>query len=231
MLTLLWDLDGTVLDFLAAEKAAIKSLFKEFGLGECTDEMIKKYSVINKQYWQKLEKGEMSKPDILRKRFEDFFALMGLSADAKAFNDKYQVRLGDTIVFIDEGDKLLRELKSMGYKQYAVTNGTRIAQRNKLSKSGLYDVFDDVFISDEIGHEKPTREFFDFVFNKIGEDERKKSIIIGDSLTSDIKGGQNAGIMTCYFNRLCEKYSLPSPVTLEISSLYEIKDALKSLGI
>ena len=226
MKILLWDIDGTILDFLAAEKAAIKSLFLDFGIGECTDEMIKEYSEINKEYWKKLERGEMSKPEILRRRFEDFFSLIGASADAEAFNSAYQIRLGDTIVFIDEADLLLERLKKKGYKQYAVTNGTRVAQRNKLSKGGLYPLFDDVFISEEVGAEKPSREFFDAVLESIGRPDLSEIMIIGDSLTSDIKGGRNAGITTCYFNR---EYSLSSPdVDIEIHSLYELEKILLS---
>ncbi len=224
MKILLWDIDGTVLDFLAAEKAAIKSLFREFGIGDCTDEMIRQYSEINKEYWKKLERGEMSKPEILRRRFDDFFSLTGADADAEAFNNAYQIRLGDTIVFIDEADRLLKRLKDKGYKQYAVTNGTRVAQRNKLEKGGLYPLFDGIFISEEVGAEKPSPDFFGAVFKSIGNPDLSDVMIIGDSLTSDIKGGRNAGITTCYFNR---ESSLSSPdVDIEIHSLYELEKIL-----
>ena len=87
---ILWDVDGTLLDFLAAEKAAIQSLFKEFGLGECSDEMLSRYSKINREYWRKLERGEMEKSQILVKRFEDFFREEGLDTSlGKAFNEAY----------------------------------------------------------------------------------------------------------------------------------------------
>lgn len=99
----LWDVDGTLLDFVAAEKAAIQSLFQEFGLGRCTDGMLARYSEINREYWRKLERGEMSKQQILVKRFEDFFREEGLDVSlGEAFNAAYQVRLGDTIVFCDD---------------------------------------------------------------------------------------------------------------------------------
>ena len=103
--TVLWDVDGTLLDFIAAEKAAIRKLFKEYDLGECTDEMLARYSKINRTYWVKLENGEMTKPEILVGRFRDFFVSEGLDPSiASAFNEKYQDRLGDadSIVYCDD---------------------------------------------------------------------------------------------------------------------------------
>ena len=153
---LLWDIDATLLDFLAAENAAIKNGFEKFGLGVCTDEMIERYSVINRGYWEKLERGEMSKADILVNRFKDFFASEGIETDcAKEFNDYYQVALGDTICFRDNGYELVRKLGET-YPQYAVTNGTFVAQSRKLKKSGLGELMKEAFISDLIGHEKPS---------------------------------------------------------------------------
>ena len=112
--TVLWDVDGTLLDFIAAEKAAIRKLFKEYDLGECTDEMLARYSKINRTYWVKLENGEMTKPEILVGRFRDFFVSEGLDPSiASAFNEKYQDRLGDadSIVYCDDSLNLLKSLR------------------------------------------------------------------------------------------------------------------------
>ena len=228
MKILLWDIDGTVLDFLAAEKAAIKSLFREFGIGDCTDEMIGQYSEINKEYWKKLERGEMSKPEILRRRFDDFFSLIGTDADAEAFNNAYQIRLGDTIVFIDEADRLLKRLKDKGYKQYAVTNGTRVAQRNKLEKGGLYPLFDGIFISEEVGAEKPSPDFFGAVFKSIGNPDLSDVMIIGDSLTSDINGGNNADILCCWYNPHNAKNKNNLRIDYEITDISQVLEILKN---
>ena len=223
---LLWDIDGTVLDFLTAEREAIRSLFAEFGLGECTDEMIARYSAINKKYWQLLERGEMSKPEILVRRFADFFAGEGLTADADLFNRTYQVRLGDTIVFYDRANEILADFKEKGYLQYAVTNGTRVAQRKKLQNADLYPLFDGVFISDEIGAEKPSPEFFDHVFAAIGNPPLSEMMIIGDSLSSDMRGGILAGIHTCWYNPRGEEKPADMPIEAEIRSLTEIEGLL-----
>ena len=109
---LLWDVDGTLLDFQAAERAAIRSLFADFSFGECTDEMIGRYSAINREYWNKLERGEMTKPQILEGRFREFFEAEGLDISAAAaFNTAYQERLGDTIVFRDDSFRLVESLR------------------------------------------------------------------------------------------------------------------------
>lgn len=196
----LWDVDGTLLDFLAAERAAIKTCFSLFGLGECTDEMIAQYSAINVRWWQALERGEYTKPEILVGRFTEFFAARGIDpAVAPAFNAEYQVRLGDTIVFCPHALETVQSLRGR-VAQCAVTNGTKIAQDKKLARSGLDRLLDRIFISEVVGAEKPSAAFFAPVFASLGGIKPEEMLIVGDSLTSDIRGGINAGIRTCWYN-------------------------------
>lgn len=223
---LLWDVDGTLLDFIAAEKAAVQTLFREFGLGECTDEMVERYSRINKEYWERLERGELSKPEILVRRFADFFASEGLDAPkAPEFNEQYQVRLGDTVVFCDDSYELLSSLRGR-VKQYAVSNGTVVAQTRKLRRSGFDQLLDGVFLSEELGYEKPATEFFDRVFAAIGEPDRERVLIVGDSLTSDITGGNRAGIRTCWYNPKGEPNLTAVHADYEIRDLHGILDII-----
>ncbi len=222
---ILWDVDGTLLDFLKAEHEAIKKCFEIYQLGECTDEMIQRYSVINRRYWERLERKEITKPEVLIGRFQEFFASEGIMTDcAEDFNKEYQVRLGDTICFCDDSYELMKELKSQ-VKQYAVTNGTKVAQDRKLSRSGLDQLFDGIFISEEVGMEKPDVRFFDYVLSQIGEYKKDEILIVGDSLTSDIQGGNNAGIVCCWYN--------PRNVvnTKDLVIDYEIDDLQKIRGI
>ena len=196
----LWDIDATLLNFKEAEKVAIRKCFAKYGLGECTDEMLEVYSGINKIYWQRLERGEMTKPQILEGRFREFFERYGLNTDCVPdFNGSYQVALGDTICFNPGCMQVLEALKGK-VKQYAVTNGTKVAQTRKVANSGLDKVLDGIFISDELGVEKPSKEFFDKVWAAIGHYTGDEVLIVGDSLTSDIRGGMNAGIKTCWFD-------------------------------
>lgn len=222
---ILWDIDGTLLNFKEAEKAAIRKCFLQFDLGVCTDEMLAVYSGINKIYWQRLERGEMTKPQILEGRFREFFERYGLNTDCVPdFNRQYQISLGDTICFNSGCVETMGALKGR-VGQYAVTNGTQIAQKRKLANSGLDRLFDGVFISDEIGVEKPNAEFFQKVWEQIGTYPGDEVMIVGDSLTSDMQGGNNAGILTCWFNPEGD----PLPEKLRID--YQIRELSEVLGI
>lgn len=215
---ILWDIDGTVLDFLASEAYAIRFLFKKYGIGECSDEQLKMYSGINAKYWQKLERNELTKPEILVGRFREFFEIIGADIRlAESFNEDYQVTLGDHIEFVDKAEEILLSQKGK-YTIAAVTNGTKVAQEKKLCLSGLDKVFDAIFISENVGYEKPSGKFFDYVFEQLGITDKKEVLIIGDSLTGDMKGGFDSGIDTCWFN------PRHKPNTLDITMTYEIDD-------
>lgn len=219
---ILWDVDGTLLDFYAAEREAIRSLFSRFGLGECTDAMLQRYSKINKGYWEQLERGEISKKQALVGRFQDFFAREGLdTALAREFNEAYQLSLGDTIVFRDDSLNIVKSLRGK-VKQYVVSNGTVVAQTKKLQVSGLGELMEGIFLSEQLGVEKPNVRFFDQVFARIGEVNRDEVMIVGDSLTSDIRGGNNAGIRTCWYNPFHEPAPGEYRIDAEIASLQEI---------
>lgn len=221
---ILWDIDGTLLDFAAAEREAIRSCFAKFGLGECSDEMLARYSAINRQHWEMLERKELTKPQVLVGRFEMFFAQEGIQADCAAFNAEYQVRLGDTVCFHDDSYALVQQLKGR-VRQCAVTNGTKIAQQRKLRNSKLDTLLDDVFISEDIGVEKPDVRFFHHVQRSIGDYAPHEVLIVGDSLTSDMQGGNNAGILCCWYN----PNGAPVPDHLKID--YNIRDLREILQI
>lgn len=205
----LWDIDGTVFDFFEAQKNAIRALFKQFNLGECDDEMLMDYDSINHKYWKALERGEITKPQVLTGRFIEFFGKYNMDVSiVEAFNDEYQVRLGDTVSFFPGVLDTINTLKAAGILQCAVTNGTKIAQQRKLSKSGLDQILDGIFISEDVGFEKPNPRFFEAVYDMItkerGEVNLSEIMIVGDSLSSDIKFGNNVGIKTCWFNHAGE---------------------------
>lgn len=220
--TILWDVDGTLLDFKASERAAIKSLFLEFGLGDCTEEMLARYSEINVHFWQRLERNEITKQQVLTGRFEQFFGEYGIDTGiTESFNDRYQLKLGDTIVYRDDSLNLVRALKGQ-VKQYVVSNGTVAAQTKKLSRSGLGEWMDGIFLSEQLGVEKPNIGFFEKVFDAIRPGSLSEVMIVGDSLTSDMQGGINAKIRTCWYNP--EKKPLPEPYAVDyiISDLREL---------
>lgn len=221
----LWDVDATLLNFERAEEAGIRGCFERYHLGECTDEMLEAYKRTNRGYWEMMERGEIEKPVLLVKRFEDFLSAYGLDVSVAAgVNALYQVLLGDTVVFYDHALETVQALKGK-VLQCAVTNGTKVAQDRKLKNSGLEKEFDHIFISEVVGMEKPNKGFFDAVFAEIGEYSGDEVLIVGDSLTSDIRGGVNAGIKTCWFN--------PKGVanTSNLKPDYEIRDLEEVSGI
>lgn len=225
---ILWDVDGTILDFIKAEANAIKSLFKKYNLGECTDAMIKDYSAINAKYWKMLEKNEITKPQVLMGRFIEFFESRGIDTSiAESFNRDYQLALGDTIEFCPHAMETLLSQKGQ-YTLVAVTNGTKIAQDKKLRLSGLHKVFDYIFISEDVGFEKPNVEYFDYVFSHIGLKDKREAIIIGDSLTGDMRGGNNAGIDTCWYNPNGNTNDLGIKVTYETDHLSKINEIISA---
>lgn len=226
--TILWDFDNTLLNFDVAEKAAIVSTFEKFNLGTCTNQMLKRYEKINKEYWHMIEDKKIDKQTALVKRYEDFFIEYGIDSKiAKNFNDEYTKALGNTIEYVENSFELVSSLKGK-YKQYIVSNGAKNVQTVRMKKSNFDKIVDGTFISDIVGAEKPSIEFFNYVFDKIKVTDKSEVIIIGDSLSSDIKGGNNAGIKTCWYNP--KKKGIPSGylVDYNIQSLNEILSILNS---
>ncbi|MBQ7153535.1 MAG: YjjG family noncanonical pyrimidine nucleotidase [Clostridia bacterium] len=225
---LLWDIDNTLLDFFEAERCAIRRCFSAFGFPSCSDEMVREYSGINTSYWKRLERGEITKRQVLVGRFEEFFSRHGMRTDeASAFNDMYQVALGDTAVFMDGAEEILRLCKGR-MRQYGVTNGTKIAQDLKVKRSGLDELLDGIFISETVGYEKPSPDFFRAVFNAIGvaEGDLDSVLLIGDSLTSDIAGANKAGIRSCWYNPWGRKNGGEAVPDHEVSSFEQLKGIL-----
>ena len=223
--TIFWDVDGTLLDFLYSQRIAIRKCFKTAGL-EITDEQISRYSQINDDYWKRLELGEITKEELLTGRFVALFCEYGISGvDLKAFCQEYQESLGSVFSLIDDALTICKTLRGR-YRQYVITNGVSSTQRNKLKLSGLDAVMDNIFISEEIGYPKPQKEFFVYCLERIPEKDRSKILIVGDSLTSDIKGGVQMGIPTCWYRRDGMKNDTPWKPDHEINDLHMIYDIL-----
>lgn len=231
MKKILWDIDGTLLNFDLAETAAINKCFEIFSLTKPTEEMLKVYKDLNNIYWQRLERNEITRDEVLLGRFRDFFNKYGIDTKiVEDFNYNYQIQLGKTYVFNPFGKEIVRKL-STKYDQYAVTNGSLTAQKGKLEGSDLNKILLASFISEKIGFEKPDKRFFDYVFDKIGSHNLEDYVIIGDSLTSDMLGGVNAKIKTIWFNPENKANHLNLPIDREIKSLkYADKAIIEIFG-
>lgn len=223
---ILWDIDDTLIDFKASESAALRSCFEQYGV-ELLDSDIRRYSEINHNYWKLLEQGKVVKSEMLVQRFTDFINILDKpNIDGSQINNSYQLALGDYVVMFDYGMELCIKLKETR-KQYAVTNGTIVAQEKKLQKTGLNNIFDNVFISDKVGYQKPDLRYFEYCFQQIPDFQKEKAILIGDSLTSDMKGGNLAGIDCCWFNHRKEEAPSDLKMEYEIQSLLELNQILE----
>lgn len=222
--TLLLDMDGTFLDFSAAEHSAFYRAMEAHGY-PCDEESYRIYSRINHSLWEAFERGEIDKPTLLFTRFGRLFEQLGIDGDGAAFEEEYQMMLGEGHELIEGAQEVLDWLFPR-YDLYVVTNGVEATQRNRLKLSGLDRFMKDIFVSEAVGYQKPQTEFFDYCFQRIPDFQREKTMIIGDSLTSDIQGGNNAGIASCWFNPAGKKNTLSLRIDREIRHLRELKDFL-----
>lgn len=222
---LLWDVDNTLLNFEKTEDYALRNSFLEFQLP--FDEAIKDtYQKINKNLWKQLEEQTIQKDDVIYGRFEKLFETLEItSIDARLFQDYYQRVLANTYFVQDDSITLCQKYKGL-IKQYIVTNGVKKTQETKLSLSGINQIMDAVFISEEIGYPKPDPRFFDFVFQNIGSVQKDRVLIVGDSLSSDIKGGLLYGIKTCWYNPENVLPQIDIKTDFTISNLWEIEQLL-----
>lgn len=221
---LLFDIDGTILDFDACEKEAFKLAFKEHDL-DFSDEILAFYHKTNASLWEKHNKGLITREKLSIERFDILFEKYGLNCDSFAFAKTFRKYLDTFHFYIDGAKELLEDLKER-YELYAVTNGVASTQHTRINASGLDKIFKDVFISEEIGIQKPEKAFFDYCFERIPNFDKNEAIIIGDSLSSDIKGGNNAGIKTCWYNTGGATASDEVHIDYEITELSQIYDIL-----
>lgn len=195
---ILFDLDETLFDFPKAERGAISEVLSAFGITP-TEKIIKRYSEINRDCWDMLERGEISRDRLVILRFELLRDELGADFSPEEVQKTYVSALGGQHHFIDGAEKLLYALCS-DYELYAVTNGLYAVQTRRIKDAALDRFFKGYFISEQIGFSKPRKEFFETAFEQIEGFEKDKAIIVGDSLASDILGGKNAGIRTCHYN-------------------------------
>lgn len=195
---ILFDADGTLLDFSRAEDEALRESLMYMGI-DPDDDMVKTYSSINEGLWKQLERGEISKDLLRRRRFALFFEHYGYDLDAGKMAAAYEGALSQKGYLLDGAKELCDKLYGKA-RMFIVTNGIEFIQRGRYAKCGLEKYFEDVFISGCIGFEKPDVRYFELVEKSIPDFCKEKALIVGDSLTSDMQGGINYGIDTCWYN-------------------------------
>ena len=191
-------LDDTILDFKQAERIAISATIRQFGV-EPTEEGLHRYHLINKWHWEQLELGKMTRDQVLEGRFGQLFRELGVDADAEKCARTYEKNLSVGHYFLPGAEEAVDVLHRK-YRLFLASNGTASVQKGRMTSANLYRFFEKVFVSQEIGHNKPSRAYFEGCFSQIPGFDPKRAMIVGDSLSSDIKGGINAGIKTVWVN-------------------------------
>ena len=220
------DLDDTILDFHKAERIALSKTIRDFGV-EPGEDVLNRYHLINKAHWEMLERGELTRAEVLTNRFAVLFRELGRQVDPVACARDYEGNLGIGHYFLPGAEEAVTELHKK-YKLYLASNGTASVQHSRLKSANLYRHFDGIFISQEIGFNKPAKEYFEACFAKIPGFDPKKAIMAGDSLTSDILGGKNAGIATVWVNPSRKKAGDIQP-DYEIESITQLEALLDTL--
>ena len=193
--TVLLDADDTLLDFHRSEREALSDMMIGMGI-EPTEDRLLVYSQINKGLWKALERGEITKPRLVVCRFEMFMDYLGVPCDeagARSMAEAYMNALSQKGYFLEGARELCQALHGK-VRVYIVTNGVGFVQRGRQAISGLDRLVDGTFISEDVGHEKPSPLYFEYVASKIPNFSKDTTLIVGDSLSSDIGGGIGFGI-------------------------------------
>lgn len=235
---LLFDLDGTLLDFGAAERAALTDTLAHFDL-PCDEQIMQNYSAINAALWLALEKGEIKKDKLVVRRFEQLLESLQAEGDPAAINEYYLSRLSENAFVYPGVPELLHELGEVATIAI-ISNGVERVVAGRMKRSGLSELVDEVFVSEKMGITKPSRRFFDVALNTLGVNKRKKVLVIGDSLKADIQGGINAELDTCWVNmneqdnpdKLCPTFTITDlqqlmPIVMEQEELDNVGNPTK----
>ena len=224
---LLIDLDDTILDFHKAERIGLENTLRHYGV-EPTDETVALYKEINQAHWQALEKGEMTRKQVNEGRFVTLFRHLGREVDGAECAAYYLSQLALTHDYLPGAEAAIAEL-SKKYRLFIASNGNSSVQYPRLAASGLNDYVEKAFISEALGENKPSKAYFDLCFAQIPGFDPAKAMMVGDSLSSDIQGGINAGIPTCWVNPSRKKNTSSIKPDYEIESLAQLDAILEKL--
>ncbi len=222
------DADDTLLDFHGASAVALRAAFEDSGL-RWKEEYLSEFRVVNGGLWEALERKELTRAQLMERRFPIFLAHLGIAGvDGKAFNDKFLKHLATHPVYIDGAREFLRELNARG-RVYIVTNGTAWIQKSRFDIANLWSYARETFISDLIGHDKPSKEYTDYVIARIPDFKREEAVWIGDSVSADMKGARDAGITGIWYNPHGKSAtgSIPDYTVASFAEILKLLDEIK----
>lgn len=221
---LLFDADDTLFDFPKASSRAFEAMCQAHDI-PCSPEVYRLYHEINLELWAAFDRGEVSKEFVTLERYVRFLKAMELDRDPAACNRDYLSGLGEGVYPLPHAEAVCRELKARGHRMYIITNAVASVQRSRLRGSVFSELFEAAFISEEAGAAKPSRAYFDYVRARLPGLTAENALVIGDSLSTDMRGANNAGLPCCWFN------PAGKPGTEDLRIDYEISDLRQLLEI
>lgn len=192
------DADDTVLDFHGVSDEALRYAFQESGIA-WEDRFASEFRIVNAGFWAALERKELTRSELMEQRFPAFLRHLGIGVDGAKFNQIFVNYLANHPRYLQGAEEFLAQLRQIG-RVYIVTNGTEWIQRSRFALCKLWEKVDNAFISDAIGHDKPSKEYTDYVISHISDFQIEKAVWIGDSLSADIQGANRAGITSIWYN-------------------------------
>lgn len=229
---ILFDADETLFDFSKGERNAFRKVLEKRNLVD-SEQWYQEYHKINQSLWKQFERGEITKEKIQQARFAEFFSQQGLQLNGEEANQDFLNGLAQAADLIIGAEELCREL-SREYSLYIITNGISKVQKCRFERSLLKPYFKSVFVSEEVGFQKPQKEYFDHVLQEISLIENKpisneQLLVVGDSLTSDIQGAVNAGLDSCWYHPKSDENQSQIKYTYEINTLTQLKRILTQI--
>ena len=206
--TLIFDLDDTIFDFQKTEHRSLEVIFNSYNI-PFEPQYIERYKKINLGLWHDLEHQKIERETLLNTRFSLFLESCGQVVDGALVERQYRALLNEGYDLLPHAHEVLGALKRQGYVLLAATNGTKVTQENRLKVTQIGQYFDDIFISEDLGVEKPHRAFFETIFQKHSLTNMNEILMIGDSVRADIFGASQFGIKTAWMNHLGRENTNP----------------------
>lgn len=224
---ILIDADDTLFDYVKAEEYALSSALNDQAI-ICNDKIMTTYRSINQRLWEEFELGNIELKALRTERFKRLFQTENLSinSNVEEFSDRYLQHLGQSAFLLEGAIEICSFIVNQGLKLVMITNGIKEVQMSRIKGSELADIFDEIIVSEDTGFQKPHPGIFDYTFKKLRVEDKSQFIMVGDSLTSDIQGGLNYGIDTCWFNPRHKPNQTNIKPTYEIHSLGELTEII-----